>query len=192
MECKHKQICNVCDAPFKMTRGCELEKRCPACRFLGLQKGDARTLYRGGITMAEDASQIRNRKKKEMIEQGHNEFTRYSYSADRYRRSISFVELSDDVEFMAYEDPYGQCYIEADVYDDMVDFLGNLTERQEEVMLLYFGFTDGEMGEENMSYISRKIGVTRERVRQIVATSIKKLRHPRLSRKLKKHSIDFI
>jgi len=38
-KCSKKQICNVCEGTFKMERGCNLEKRCPACRFLGLQKG---------------------------------------------------------------------------------------------------------------------------------------------------------
>ncbi len=35
--CNKKQICNVCGAPFKMERGCNLEKRCLPCRLLKLQ-----------------------------------------------------------------------------------------------------------------------------------------------------------
>ncbi len=37
--CNNRQICNVCEGTFEMTRGCNLEKRCLACRFLNLQKG---------------------------------------------------------------------------------------------------------------------------------------------------------
>jgi len=35
----NRKICNICEGSFEMTRGCNLEKRCLACRFLGLQKG---------------------------------------------------------------------------------------------------------------------------------------------------------
>lgn len=36
MECNKRAVCNVCEATFGRGRGCVLEKRCPACRFLGL------------------------------------------------------------------------------------------------------------------------------------------------------------
>ena len=39
-ECKQKKICHICEAPFKMSRGCFLEKRCHGCRILGLRKHD--------------------------------------------------------------------------------------------------------------------------------------------------------
>lgn len=34
MKCDKRQECSICGGSFKMTRGCELEKRCPACRIL--------------------------------------------------------------------------------------------------------------------------------------------------------------
>lgn len=36
--CNKIQTCNICEATFKMELGCNLEKRCPACRFLKLSK----------------------------------------------------------------------------------------------------------------------------------------------------------
>ena len=43
MKC-NKKVCNVCEGTFKPERGCTLEKRCPACRFLKLQKNGDKPL----------------------------------------------------------------------------------------------------------------------------------------------------
>jgi len=53
MRCNKMQVCNVCEGTFKMERGCFLEKRCPSCRFLKLQK-ETQPLVLEGIIIPRD------------------------------------------------------------------------------------------------------------------------------------------
>lgn len=65
----------------------------------------------------------------------------------------------------------------------MHDILGSLTTREREVLSLRFGLTDGEA--HTLEEVGQLFGVTRERIRQIEAKALRKLRHPTRSRKLK-------
>ena len=61
--------------------------------------------------------------------------------------------------------------------------LGTLTEREKKILVLRFGITDG--APRTLEEVGRVFKVTRERVRQIEAKALKKLRHPTRSRRLR-------
>jgi RNA polymerase primary sigma factor len=61
--------------------------------------------------------------------------------------------------------------------------LGELSEREQEVVRMRFGLDDGQA--HTLEEVGRAFGVTRERIRQIEAKTLAKLRHPQRSQKLK-------
>ena len=63
------------------------------------------------------------------------------------------------------------------------EVLQTLTEREGRVLQLRFGLEDGRS--RTLEEVGREFGVTRERIRQIEAKALRKLRHPTRSRKLK-------
>jgi RNA polymerase primary sigma factor len=63
------------------------------------------------------------------------------------------------------------------------DVLGSLTARESRVLQLRFGLQDGRAY--TLEEVGQKFGVTRERIRQIEAKALSKLRHPRRSRRLR-------
>lgn len=65
----------------------------------------------------------------------------------------------------------------------MEDVLGSLTARENRVLQLRFGLQDGRSY--TLEEVGQKFGVTRERIRQIEAKALSKLRHPRRSRRLR-------
>ena len=67
--------------------------------------------------------------------------------------------------------------------EHLVDVLGTLTEREQKVLKLRFGLEDGRA--RTLEEVGKKFDVTRERIRQIEAKALRKLRHPTRSKKLK-------
>ena len=67
--------------------------------------------------------------------------------------------------------------------EQLVEVLGTLTEREQKVLCLRFGLEDGRA--RTLEEVGKEFGVTRERIRQIEAKALRKLRHPSRSRKLK-------
>jgi RNA polymerase sigma factor RpoD-like protein len=67
--------------------------------------------------------------------------------------------------------------------EQVEDVLGSLTLRERKVLQLRFGLEDGRA--RTLEEVGREFGVTRERIRQIEAKALRKLRHPSRSRKLK-------
>ena len=63
------------------------------------------------------------------------------------------------------------------------EVLGTLTEREQKVLTLRFGLEDGRA--RTLEEVGKEFNVTRERIRQIEAKALRKLRHPSRSRKLK-------
>ena len=67
--------------------------------------------------------------------------------------------------------------------EQLVDVLGTLTPREEKVLKLRFGIEDGRT--RTLEEVGKEFNVTRERIRQIAAKALRKLRHPSRSKKLK-------
>ena len=67
--------------------------------------------------------------------------------------------------------------------EQLVDVLGTLTPREEKVLKLRFGLEDGRT--RTLEEVGKEFNVTRERIRQIEAKALRKLRHPSRSKKLR-------
>lgn len=85
------------------------------------------------------------------------------------------------------EDPDASAPEDAAAYEmlreQMKDILDTLTEREESVLRLRFGLDDGRT--RTLEEVGKVFGVTRERIRQIEAKALRKLRHPSRSKRLK-------
>jgi RNA polymerase primary sigma factor len=69
--------------------------------------------------------------------------------------------------------------------ENLEEMLSTLSPREVRVLRLRFGLQDGET--HTLKEVGRKLGVTRERIRQIERKALRKLRHPQHSRKLRSH-----
>ena len=67
--------------------------------------------------------------------------------------------------------------------EQLIEVLGTLTEREQKVLRLRFGLDDGRA--RTLEEVGKEFNVTRERIRQIEAKALRKLRHPSRRRKLK-------
>ena len=67
--------------------------------------------------------------------------------------------------------------------EQLDEVLSTLTEREQKVLILRFGLEDGRA--RTLEEVGKECNVTRERIRQIEAKALRKLRHPSRSRKLK-------
>ena len=72
--------------------------------------------------------------------------------------------------------------------EELSNVLSTLTDREEKVLRLRFGLDDGQC--RTLEEVGQIFGVTRERIRQIEAKALRKLRHPSRSKKLKDFLID--
>src|SRR3989339_1223153 len=69
--------------------------------------------------------------------------------------------------------------------EDLTEILGGLSPRERDVLRLRFGMDDGR--QRTLEEVGQLFGVTRERIRQIEAKALRKLRHPNRSRRLKEY-----
>jgi hypothetical protein len=69
--------------------------------------------------------------------------------------------------------------------EQIAEVLDTLTEREQKVLILRFGLEDGRS--RTLEEVGRKFDVTRERIRQIEAKALRKLRHTSRSKKLKNY-----
>ena len=105
-----------------------------------------------------------------------------------------------DIKYYSVQDGLSQKNIQNFIQDDNVpvpadaaaftllkeqleEVLGTLTEREQKVLTLRFGLEDGRA--RTLEEVGKEFNVTRERIRQIEAKALRKLRHPSRSRKLK-------
>ena len=72
--------------------------------------------------------------------------------------------------------------------EQLVEVLDTLTDREQKVLRLRFGLDDGRA--RTLEEVGKEFNVTRERIRQIEAKALRKLRHPSRSRKLKGYQIE--
>jgi RNA polymerase primary sigma factor len=90
--------------------------------------------------------------------------------------------LGDLIEDQAQVSP-AEAVINANVKERTAHVLRTLSEREEKIIRMRFGMEDGS--ERTLEEIGRSFTVTRERIRQIEAKALRKLRHPSRSRELK-------
>lgn len=90
--------------------------------------------------------------------------------------------LGDFIEDRKFESP-SEAAIKSDLAEQMRKILKTLTPREEKVLRMRFGI--GEKADHTLEEVGRDFNVTRERIRQIEAKALRKLRHPSRSRKLK-------
>ena len=69
------------------------------------------------------------------------------------------------------------------LHEQLMEVLSTLTEREQKVLRLRFGLDDGRP--RTLEEVGRQFNVTRERIRQIEAKALRKLRHPSRSKVLK-------
>lgn len=102
---------------------------------------------------------------------------------ENYRDDIVFEsEYNDLDEYEEIEDfPYDEIS-DKNLREQLDNVLGTLTQREEEVLRLRFGLDDGKP--KNLEEVGQKFDVTRERIRQIEAKALRKLRHPSRSRQI--------
>ena len=76
-----------------------------------------------------------------------------------------------------------QAAINVNLKEQTAEVLRTLTPREEKIMRMRFGLEDGS--ERTLEEVGRAFAVTRERIRQIEAKALRKLRHPSRSGKLR-------
>ena len=161
MTCKKRKVCNICKAPFKMERGCYLEKRCPACRFLGISVHSDfpfKIIY-----------------KKMLLKDNFSAFHKWVfYPQTKFLSKIQswygyepqYMESSEDI------------ILEEEKNEMIMEILKEIKPREalaiEEIIIK----------DEELKIAGQILGVSRERARQIISCGIKKLKHPRLAKKL--------
>lgn len=89
------------------------------------------------------------------------------------------------IELLEFEDNFNpvEMMIDSEMRKDLSDILDSLTEREANVIKLRFGLNNGK--DKTLEEVGQIYGVTRERIRQIEAKALRKLRHPSRSKKLK-------
>ena len=90
--------------------------------------------------------------------------------------------LGDFIEDHSMVSP-AEAVINVNLKDQTAQVLRSLTPREEKVIKMRFGLEDGS--EHTLEEVGQSFAVTRERIRQIEAKALRKLRHPSRSRKLK-------
>ena len=68
------------------------------------------------------------------------------------------------------------------LHDQLMDVMKNLSEKEADILMLRFGFTDGRT--HTLEEVGQKYNVTRERIRQIESKALRKLKHPKYRRLL--------
>ena len=114
------------------------------------------------------------------------EYTREPLSLDLtlgHENDTSIGDLIQDTNAVVADDAALAGLLE----DEIGAVLATLTEREAGILRLRFGFTDGRP--HTLDEISRVYGVTRERIRQIEARTMAKLRHPSRTRSLRDYLV---
>lgn len=208
MKCKKMKTCNTCGAPFKTTRGCLLEKRCPACRKLNARNGrDNEYTLSSGITHIPE--NIENRIAAIIKVQDELYTTRNNndyedpiiiaeetgLSVENVKKALRYRELNnsitlkdlDNIEKYTYDNKYSthpEYIVDNDDLREQIDIiLGYLTKKEQTVIKLRLGLVD-DLSDRTLDEICAIIKTNREKVRNIEAAAIKKMKHPNIGRPL--------
>ena len=92
------------------------------------------------------------------------------------------TELGDFIEDESVDAPVDAASKEL-LREQIREVLGFLTDRERQVLEMRFGLTDGQ--DHTLEEVGKEFGVTRERIRQIEAKALRKLRHPSRSKALR-------
>jgi RNA polymerase primary sigma factor len=92
--------------------------------------------------------------------------------------------LGDFIEDREAETPASSVTQEL-LREDIIDVMASLSPRERDVLRLRFGLDDGR--QRTLEEVGQLFGVTRERIRQIEAKALRKLRHPNRSRRLREY-----
>lgn len=93
-------------------------------------------------------------------------------------------KLGDFIEDREAETPASSVTQEL-LRDDIIEVMAGLSPRERDVLRLRFGLDDGR--QRTLEEVGQLFGVTRERIRQIEAKALRKLRHPNRSRRLREY-----
>ena len=115
----------------------------------------------------------------------HNQGIKGSYSkqGDSEENSKGTNLRTDDLAENTTETTHTDQLTTNDLKEQLDEVLGTLTEREQKVLRLRFGLDDSRA--RTLEEVGKEFNVTRERIRQIEAKALRKLRHPSRSRKLK-------
>jgi RNA polymerase primary sigma factor len=97
------------------------------------------------------------------------------------------IHLGECIEDRAAISP-AEAVINVDLKDQTANMLRTLTPREEKIIKMRYGLEDAS--EHTLEEVGQCFAVTRERIRQIEARALRKLRHPSLSRKLRLFVVD--
>ncbi len=92
-------------------------------------------------------------------------------------------ELGDFLPAEEDSDPVATAAMDSTLRGELEKVLSTLTGREQQVLKMRFGWDDGKRM--NLEQVGRVFNVTRERIRQIEAKAIRKLRHPSRSKNIK-------
>jgi len=94
-------------------------------------------------------------------------------------------KFGDFIEDKSFSNPYEEV-VQEDLRKHIEEILENLNEREKAVIKMRFGLMP-DKSERTLEEIGKALNVTRERVRQIESSAIKKLRHPNIGKLLKNY-----
>ena len=92
--------------------------------------------------------------------------------------------LGDFVEDASVQSP-DEVVLHGLLHDDLEEVMSTLSDREKTVLKLRFGIEDGHP--RTLEEVGRVFAVTRERIRQIEAKALRKLKHPTRARKLREY-----
>lgn len=166
---------------------------------LGREPTHEELALEGGFLSEDDVAQIKKLREQE-IEPGLELQARWAAATTKVQRILQSAEEPVSLERPVGDEDSSQLgdFIEDDdalepmdaaaremLREQVQNALGALSERERQVLELRFGLIDGK--DHTLEEVSRYFNVTRERIRQIEAKALRKLRHPTRSRQLREY-----